>query len=420
MWLFIIGLVVGVLAAALLANFVSSEKHLRHRIRSEYGIEDPQFARSMDALLGAPLLGGNLVTELVNGDQIFPAMLEAIRGAKRTITFETFIYWRAEIGREFAEALADRARAGVRTHVLIDFVGSNKMDPALMELIKSAGVEVERYHPLTWYHLSRFNNRTHRKLLIVDGKIGFTGGVGIADEWQGNAQDPKHWRDTHFKVVGPVVAQMQATFMVNWIKTRGTVEHTEAYFPRLEPAGPHYAQMFHSSPQEGSENIRLMYLLSIAAARKSILLEQAYFVPDDLTLELLVQASQRGVQIEIITPGPHTDKSAVRRASRSRWGSVLEAGIRIYEFQPTNFHCKIMVVDGVWCSVGSTNFDNRSFRLNDEANLNIGDRDFAARLEKIFAADKARSREITYEAWRHRPAQEKLYEHFAALFRSQM
>lgn len=420
MWLFILGLVVGVLVAALLANFVSSEKHLRHRIRSEYAVEDPQFARSMDALLGAPLVGGNLVTELVNGDQIFPAMLEAIRGAKRTITFETFIYWSAEIGRQFAEALAERARAGVRAHVLIDFVGSNKMDPALIELIKSAGVEVERYHPLTWYHLSRFNNRTHRKLLIVDGSVGFTGGVGIADEWRGDAQDPQHWRDTHFKVVGPVVAQMQAAFMVNWIKTRGTVEHTEAYFPPLKSEGSHYAQMFHSSPQEGSENIRLMYLLSIAAARKTILLEQAYFVPDDLTLELLVKASKRGVQIEIITPGPHTDKALVRRASRSQWGKVLEAGIRIHEFQPTNFHCKLMVVDGVWCSVGSTNFDNRSFRLNDEANLNVSDRDFAARLEKIFAADKARSREITLEAWRHRPALEKLLEHFAALFRSQM
>jgi cardiolipin synthase A/B len=399
---------------------VSSEKHLRHRIRCDYAIDDPQFARSMNALLGPPLVGGNQITELLNGDQIFPAMLEAIRGAKRTITFETFIYWRAEIGREFAEALAERARAGVRVHVLIDFVGSNKMDPSLLELIRSSGAEVERYHPLCWYHLSRFNNRTHRKLLIVDGTIGFTGGVGIADEWRGHAQDAEHWRDTHFKVLGPVVGQMQAAFMVNWIKTRSTVEHTEAYFPELKPVGPHYAQMFHSSPQEGSEDIRLMYLLSIAAARKRILLQQAYFVPDDLTIELLVQAAKRGVQVEIITPGPRTDQALVRRASRSRWGRVLEAGIRIYEFMPTNFHCKTMVVDGVWCSVGSTNFDNRSFRLNDEANLNIHDREFAARLEKIFAADKTRCREITLEMWRNRPRAEKLWENFVGLFRSQM
>ncbi len=418
--MFFLGLALGVLLAVILANFVSSEKHLRHRITSHYAVRDPQFARSMNALLGSPLVGGNQVTELVNGDAIFPAMLAAIRSAQRSITFETFIYWRAEIGREFAEALTERARAGVRVHVLIDFVGAKKMDPALLQAIKDAGGEVEKFHPLSWYHLSRFNNRTHRKLLVVDGRIGFTGGVGIADEWLGNAQDADHWRDTHFRVEGPVVAEIQAAFMVNWIKTRSAVEHTEDYFPKLEPAGPHYAQMFHSSPQEGSEDIRLMYLLSIAAARERIILEQAYFVPDDLTVELLIAARRRGVRIDVITPGPRTDEKLVRRASRSRWGAMLEAGVRIYEFQPTNFHCKLMVVDGLWSSVGSTNFDNRSFRLNDEANLNIHDAGFAARMEAIFAADLKRSREVTLEQWRHRPRSEKFLEHFVGLFRSQM
>lgn len=418
--MFFLGLALGLLLAVILANFFSSEKHLRHRVTPHYAVRDPQFARSMNALLGSPLVGGNRVTELVNGDAIFPAMLAAIRGAQRSITFETFIYWRAEIGREFAEALAERARAGVRVHVLIDFVGSKKMDPALLDAIKAAGGEVEKFHPLSWYHLSRFNNRTHRKLLVVDGRIGFTGGVGIADEWRGHAQDERHWRDTHFQVEGPVVAGMQAAFMVNWIKTRSAVEHTEDYFPKLEPVGPHHAQMFHSSPQEGSEDIRLMYLLSIAAAREKILLEQAYFVPDDLTVELLLAARRRGVRIEVITPGPRTDEKLVRRASRSRWGALLEAGVRIHEFQPTNFHCKLMVVDGLWSSVGSTNFDNRSFRLNDEANLNIHDAPFAARMEATFAADLKRSREITLAEWRHRPRQEKLLEHFVGLFRSQM
>lgn len=418
--MFFLGLALGLLLAVILANFISSEKHLRHRVTSHYAVRHPQFFRSMNALLGSPLVGGNRVTELVNGDAIFPAMLAAIRGARRSITFETFIYWRAEIGREFAEALTARARAGVRVHVLIDFVGSKQMDPALLDAIQAAGGEVEKFHPLSWYHLSRFNNRTHRKLLVVDGRIGFTGGVGIADEWRGHAQDEHHWRDTHFQVEGPVVAAMQAAFMVNWIKTRSAVEHTEDYFPPLEPVGPHHAQMFHSSPQEGSEDIRLMYLLSIAAAREKILLEQAYFVPDDLTVELLLAARQRGVRVEVITPGPRTDEKLVRRASRSRWGALLEAGVRIHEFQPTNFHCKLMVVDGLWASVGSTNFDNRSFRLNDEANLNIHDAAFATRLEEIFAADRKRSREITLEEWRHRPRNEKLLEHFVGLFRSQM
>ena len=418
--MFLAGLVLGILLSIVLANFVSSEKHLRHRIKASYAVTDPQFVRSMSGLLGSPLVGGNQVSVLMNGDEIFPAMLEGIRSAKRTITFETFIYWRAEIGREFAHALAERARAGVRVHVLIDFVGSNKMDPALLEMMKDAGAEIEKFHPLSWYHLSRFNNRTHRKLLIIDGRIGFTGGVGIADEWRGHAEDEKHWRDTHFRVEGPVVAQMQAAFMTNWIKTRSTVEHTEDYFPQLESVGTHFAQMFHSSPQEGSEDIRLMYLLSIAAARKVILLEQAYFVPDDLTIELLVAAMKRGVRVEIITPGKHIDHSLVRRASRSRWGPLLEAGARMYEFQPTNLHYKVMTVDGLWSSVGSTNFDNRSFRLNDEANLNVHDVGFAKRLEEIFEGDKARSREITIEAWRRRPAKEKFVEHVVGLFRSQM
>jgi len=418
--LFAAGLVIGVILAVILANFVSSEKHVRHRIRGAYAIDDPQFPRSMSGLLGPPLVGGNRVKILLNGDEIFPAMLEAIRGARHTITFETFIYWKAKIGREMAEALAERARAGVRVHVLIDFVGSNKMDPALLEMIRDAGAEIEKFHPLSWYHLSRFNNRTHRKLLIVDGRIGFTGGVGIADEWRGHAQDKDHWRDTHFRVEGPVVAQMQAAFMTNWIKTRSTVEHTEPYFPALKEAGSHFAQMFHSSPQEGSEDIRLMYLLSIAAARKRILLEQAYFVPDDLTVELLVEALKRGVRVEMILPGPLTDQKAVRRASRTRWGPLLAAGGRIYEFQPTNLHYKVMIVDGLWSSVGSTNFDNRSFRLNDEANLNIYDAGFAADLERIFEQDKAKSREISLEEWKHRPLRQKIRDRMMGLLRSQI
>ncbi len=418
--MFFLGLALGIVLAAFLANFISSEKHIRHRIKSAYAIDDPQFVRSMNGLLGPPLIGGNAITALVNGDEIFPAMLEAIRGARASITFETFIYWRAEIGHQFGEALTERARAGVKVHVLIDFVGSNKMDPKLLEEIKEAGGEVEKFHPLSWYHFSRFNNRTHRKLLIVDGRIGFTGGVGIADEWQGNAQDPEHWRDTHYRIEGPAVAQMQSAFMTNWIKTRSTVEHTVEYFPEIKPAGSLEAQMFHSSPQEGSEDIRLMYLLSIAAARRQIRLEQAYFVPDNLTVELLVAARKRGVAIEIITPGPETDTPLVRRASRSLWGELLEAGVKIYEYLPTNFHCKLMVVDGLWSSVGSTNFDNRSFRLNDEANLNVHDAKFAARLEEIVADDLRHSREISFAEWKRRPLREKLLEHTVGLFRSQM
>lgn len=415
-----LGIVIGLVSATLIANFLSNEKHIRRKLPPAYGTSDPQFIRSLSGLLGPPLTQGNDIRILVNGVRIFPAMLEAIRAARRTITFETFIYWRGQIGREFAHALAERARAGVQVRVLIDFVGSSKMDPELLRLIETAGAQVVRYHPLSWYHLARFNNRTHRKLLIIDGRIGFTGGVGIADEWGGDAEDEHHWRDTHFRVEGPVVTQMQATFMTNWIKARGEVEHTEAFFPEQPQAGEYLAQMFHSSPQEGSENIRLMYHLSIAAAREQILLTQAYFVPDDLTTELLTAALRRGVRVQIITPGPAIDHKVVRRASRGRWGPLLRAGARIHEYQPTNIHAKIMIVDSVWATVGSTNFDNRSFRLNDEANLNVYDREFCRELEAQFAADLARSREITLAEWERRPRSERIKERLAGLLRSQL
>jgi len=305
-------------------------------------------------------------------------------------------------------------------HVLLDWVGAGKMDDELLELMQGAGVEVLKYHPLRWYNLGRLNNRTHRKLLIVDGRVGFTGGVGIADEWLGNAEDPDHWRDSHYRVVGPAVAQMQAAFMDNWIKTNSLVLHGEEYFPAIDTAGPHLAQVFTSSAGEGSESVRLMYLLSIASARRSIRISASYFVPDSLSLETLVSARERGVEVEIIVPGEHIDAEVVRKASRGRWGRLLEAGVKIYEFQPTMYHCKVMIVDETWVSVGSTNFDNRSFSLNDEANLNILDPEFAAAQSVVFEADRARSREITLEAWRRRPWTEKLKEWAAGLLRSQL
>ncbi len=286
--------------------------------------------------------------------------------------------------------------------------------------MKAAGAEVERYHPLRWYNLDRVNNRTHRKLLVVDGRIGFTGGVGIADEWNGNGDRPDHWRDSHYRVEGPAVAQMQAAFMDNWMKTHATVLLDERYFPPLEEAGAVNAQMFKSSPREGSESMRLMYLLSIASAERSIYIGNPYFVPDDLALETLITAAKRGVKIEIVTVGPVTDAAVTRHASRASWGPLLEAGIEIYEYQPTMYHNKLLIVDDCMVSVGSTNFDNRSFRLNDEANLNVFDTAFAEELVKVFQKDKARSRQVTYEDWKHRPLKERMAERMAGLLRSQL
>jgi cardiolipin synthase len=413
-------LAIGVTLAVvfLLLNLSSGEKKIRHEIQQLYAVDDPPFLRSMGSLLGPAILGGNRIGTLLNGDQIFPAMLEAIHGATRTIAFETYIYWSGEIGEQFADALSERARAGVKVHVLLDWVGSGKAKQEYLDQMKESGVEVEKYHPLHWYHLARINNRTHRKILVVDGRVGFTGGVGIADKWTGNAQDPDHWRDSHFKLEGPAVAQMQAAFMDNWMKTRSRVLHGEEYFPELPQVGKSYAQVFKSSPREGSESVRLMYLLSIASARRRILIANSYFVPDDLSIETLVTARKRGVDVEIVVPGTKIDSELTRKASRARWGDLLGAGVEIYEYQPTMYHCKVMVVDDLWVSVGSTNFDNRSFRLNDEANLNVFDADFARQQIRDFEADRARSRRVTLEGWKKRPLSEKIMEHAAALLRS--
>ena len=414
--------VVGTFIAVMLFLNLSAtgEKKLKHQPEHLYPTRDPRFARAMGSLLGPALLEGNKVSPCYNGDQIFPAMLAAIRGAEKTITFETYIYWSGEIGRELADALSERARAGIKVHVLLDWVGSGRLKRRFLDEMEKAGVEVCRYHPLHWYTLARINNRTHRKLLVVDGRIGFTGGVGIADKWLGHAQDPGHWRDSHFRAEGPVVAQLQAAFMDNWLKTQAKVLHGSDYFPPLEPAGRHVAQVFQSSPREGSESVRLMYLLSIASSEKTIHLANSYFVPDDLAVESFVAARARGVSIQVIVPGEHIDATVTRRASRSRWGPLLEAGVEIFEYQPTMFHCKVMVVDGLWVSVGSTNFDNRSFRLNDEANLNVLDEDFADSQIRTFEEDLRHARRISLEEWKKRPLTEKAMELAAGLLRSQL
>lgn len=411
----IVTVLLTLIAVVLLRNLMSGEKQIQREIPRRYAVRDPDFIRAMGIALGPTVVGGNRVETLLNGDQIFPSMLQAIRSARQTITFETYIYWSADIGRQFAEALAERARAGVKVHVLVDWLGGNKMDDTYITLMKDAGVEFRKYRPLRWYKLHRLNNRSHRKLLVVDGRVGFTGGVGIAEVWTGNGQDPEHWRDSHFRVEGPVVAQMQSAFMDNWIKTTGSVLHGGEYYPALQPAGTDSAQLFSSSPSGGSESMALMYLLSITAAERSIYLSGAYFVPDELASKALTDALKRGVKVQIITPGKHTDSETVRRASRARWGPLLEAGAEIYEYQPTMYHCKVFIVDELMVSVGSTNFDPRSFHLNDEASLNIYDAEFARAAIEIFARDLAQSRRISHAEWLARPFREKLIERLASM-----
>jgi len=417
-----IGLAIAVTALAtfVVMNVMSGAKVIDHQVELDYGVRDPQFARALGSLLGPSVLPGNEVVALQNGVEIFPPMLAAIRSAERSITFETYIYWSGEIGREFSEAISERARAGVPVQVLIDWAGSGKMDESLLDSMRAAGVQIEKYHPIDWYAVDRVNNRTHRKILVIDGKIGFTGGVGIADQWLGDADSPDHWRDAHFRLRGPAAAQMQSAFMENWLELRPEVLHDERYFPPLEPVGNVQAQVFSSSSDSSSGKMRLLYLLAIAAARDTIHIASSYFVPDDLSVATLVAAAERGVRVEILLPGPFMDVKIVQKASRSRWGELLEAKIAIHEYQPTMLHTKVVIVDSHFLSVGSTNLDDRSFRLNDETNLNLLDDELAREQVAVFQEDLRASHRVSLEEWQGRPAQEKFSEWMAGLLRRQL
>ena len=419
-WTIVLTVLASVLAVVLLMNFATPEKKLERKIEHRYNLDDPQYKRELSVLLGPSISAGNTVYALENGDEIFPAMLEGIRSAQHTITFETYIYWSGHIGQQFVDALSERARAGVEVRVMLDWVGSVKMDDAMLDQLKKSGANVQQYRPLRWYNLGRMNNRTHRKLLIIDGKVGFTGGVGIADQWEGHAQDADHWRDLHFRFEGPVVAQAQAAFNDNWIKTTGEVLNGTKYFPALQATGAMDAQLFIASPSGGSESMHLMYLMTIAAAERSIDLEAAYFVPDELIIKALIAARKRDVRIRVIVPGKHIDSDSVRLASKAHWGELLKEGIEIYEYQPTMMHNKMLIVDGLLVSVGSTNFDVRSFRLNDEASLNVYSRDFAKHMTHVFEKDLKPTVRYSYEMWQKRPMKEKFLEKFILPLKSQL
>lgn len=323
LWVIGITVLATSLILVLLLNFKTSEKVLERKLEHRYAITDPEFRREMSVLLGPTIVHGNQVTALHNGNEIFPAILLAIRSTQTSITFETFIYWSGEIGEAFSQAFSERARAGVPVNIIIDWVGSTRIDQSLLDSMQAAGVQLHRYRPLHWYNVGRMNNRTHRKLLVVDGRIGFTGGVGIADQWTGDGGDPEHWRDTHFRVEGPVVAQLQAAFNDNWIKTTGQVLNGPRYFPALQDAGEMDAHLFAASPSGGSESMHLMYLLAIEAAEATIDLAASYFVPDRPLIEALIAARGRDVRVRILLPGPHIDSLSVKIASKTDWGALL-------------------------------------------------------------------------------------------------
>ena len=424
----VLGMALTLLATLVVLNLTTGEQRIKTAFGTSFSIDDPQFVREMGTLLGPPILRGNTVEALDNGDEIFPAMLAAIDSAEHTVTFETYVYWSGEVGDRFADALAAKAREGVAVHVLVDWAGALKADGASLDRMAEAGVQVEQYRPLAWYRLGRMNNRTHRKILVVDGEVGFTGGVGIADVWAGDARTPDEWRDMHFRVEGPVVLQMQAAFLDNWIQTTGRVLNGPAYFPPTygedgeagEVPGTVAAHVFTSSAEGGSNSMRLMYMMALASAASTIDLASAYFVPDPVMVRSMINARERGVAVRVLVPGPHLDSDLVRISSKEIWGDLLAAGVEISVYQPTMLHTKMLIVDRLMVSVGSTNFDVRSFELNDEASLNLYDAAFAEAMTETFEADWADGRPYTYAMWEGRPWTEKFMETVVRPLKSQL
>lgn len=377
---------------------------LRHRREQGAGyalhpgqpaVGEPEFLYAAEALTAAPISTGNEIELLVNGDRIFPVFLQTIREAQETLNLLTYVYWRGDIAGEVADALCERARAGVEVNVLLDAVGTAKMDHGLLGEMQDAGVTVALFRPPRPYALKRLNNRTHRKLLIADGRVGMTGGVGIAEEWTGDAQDPEHWRDTHVLVRGPVVRGLQGAFAENWLEATGDVLVGDGHLPGLEPIDDGSPmQVVRSSAGVGDTNAEALFFLAIACARERLRLTAAYFAPRPAFVQALCDAAARDVDVRILVPGPHIDKEAVRVAGRAVYEELLDRGIRVFEYQPTMLHAKALSIDGAWAAVGSVNFDNRSFALNDEATLCIQQRDFAAALDEQFARDLEVSEEI--------------------------
>src|SRR5256885_4448485 len=391
-------------------------KQPREEVAPLYSAASPEFRQSAGSLLGPNFVGGNNITTLINGREIFPAMLVAIRSARRSVNFETYVFIDGDVAKQFTDALVEVSSRGVKVNMVLDARGTSRMGRENLGRLRNAGVTVVKYHSGFWPDPRRYNNRTHRKLLIVDGKTAFIGGAGVADLWAGNADSTKHWRDNHYKVTGPVVAQLQGSFMSNWLKTKGKVLHGDDYFPPLENSGSMQAQAIRSGAKYA--NLDLMYLLAIASAQKTLRIENPYFLPDDLVRNELIEAAKRGTKIEILVPGKKTDQKLVRGASKRHWPELIEAGIKIYEYEPTMVHVKLMIVDDTFASVGSGNFDNRSIRLNDEANLDVLDRQFAAEQIRFFEMDKHNCHEVTAQEVRGRAVNP--FSHLAGLFAPQL
>jgi cardiolipin synthase A/B len=394
----------------LLAGTTGCARPVPHVALPDVLLGEPSFFPTLEAYAGSPIVGGNAVEVLLNGEEIFPALVEAIGSAQRTISYAQYFYEDGPVARDVAEALAERCRAGVGVNVLLDGFGTLSMPGEYVALMKNSGCHVVHFRPLGSLAFRKYTNRNHRRILVVDGRIGFTGGSGVSRKWMGNGRVEGHWRDTDVRVEGPVVEYLQAAFAENWLEATGMVLGGDGYFPGpLAPRGKVYAQVARSSPAGGSYAMYTTLLLALSSARRSVYITNPYLLLDDKMRETLIDLVKRGVRVVVLVPGA-IDHNIVRQSSRAQFGEMLRGGIEIFEYTPALLHSKTVVIDGVWATIGSTNFDNRSFAGNDELNLIVYNRGVARRLEEIFLADVQASRQVTYESWKDRGFGSKVLE----------
>jgi cardiolipin synthase A/B len=399
----------------------SAPTKTQYELPHDFRVTDATFLPS--ALPGPPMTAGNQIEILENGEGIFPEMLKAITSAKKTVNFEAYIFWSGEVSSRFRDAFIERAQHGVEVRILLDGLGSTrrKLKQADVDALRKAGCRVEFFHSPKPWMVWVVNHRNHRRVMVVDGKVGFTGGVGFADEWAGNADSPEHWRDTQIRVEGPAVRGLQRAFQENWSEVTGEALVGDEFFPDLPAAGPLSAAVVPSSPLAAMSGAGRVYAIAIAAASKEIWIANSYFVPDDDTSRLLVAAEKRGVDVRIMVPSDkHNDVPATRAAGRAAFGPLLGGGVKMFEYQPTMFHPKTMVVDGIFSTVGSANFDDRSFHLNEEINVFVYDREFAKRMRDGFERDMEQCREYTLEMWEHRSPVKRFTEWIIGPVRSEL
>ena len=391
----------------------------RYGLSHEFDVESDEFIATIAGASGAPFAEGNAIEILNNGDAFYPRMLEAIAEAQVSITIEAYIYWAGDVGVEFARALAKRAKQGITVKILLDAIGSASIGSEILRILDDGGCQVAWYNPIHWYTLGRFNNRTHRKSLIVDGHIAFTGGAGIADHWRGDARGPHEWRDMQIRVEGPAVVPLQAGFAHNWQQATGELLSGWWYYPTIDYRGPLSAQTLMSSPESGGSTVRTMYYLSIVCARKSIYIANPYFLPDAVAIDTLIDARKRGIDVKIMVSGIRNDNWIARQNSVRLYGRLLAAGVEIYEYNRTMLHHKTMVVDSVWVTVGTANFDNRSFAHNEESNVCIFNHGLGRQMHEVFCADMEICEQVDREAWRHRGVWARTQEFIASFFEEQ-